>query len=345
MQEAHDLAAIAHAATLAARIPFLHFFDGFRTSHEVAKIDELSRRRPARDDRRRAAIAAHRERALTPDHPCSAARPRTPTRSSRRAKRATRFYDACPAIVQDAMDRFAAAHRPAVPPVRLRRRPRRPSASSCSWAPAPRRRTRRSSALVAARREGGRAEGAAVPAVLASTISSPRCRARVASDRGARPHQGAGRVGEPLYQDVVTALREARETGMPSRARAADRRRALRAVVARNSRRRWSRRSSTSWRRRSRKQPLHRRHRRRRHAPVAAVRPRLRHRARRRASAPSSSAWRRRHGRANKNSIKIIGEETDNYAAGLLRLRLQEVRRRSRSRTCASARGRSARRT
>src|SRR6185503_8383195 len=68
VQEAQDLAAIAHAATLSARVPFLHFFDGFRTSHEVAKIDPLG------DDDLRAlfddgAIAAHRERALTPDHP------------------------------------------------------------------------------------------------------------------------------------------------------------------------------------------------------------------------------------------------------------------------------------
>ena len=42
MQEAHDLAAVAHAATLRARVPFLHFFDGFRTSHEVAKIEKLT---------------------------------------------------------------------------------------------------------------------------------------------------------------------------------------------------------------------------------------------------------------------------------------------------------------
>src|SRR6187455_1961822 len=68
VQEAHDLAAIAHAATLRARVPFLHFFDGFRTSHEVAKIEELS------DDDLRSLIAeplifAHRQRALTPDRP------------------------------------------------------------------------------------------------------------------------------------------------------------------------------------------------------------------------------------------------------------------------------------
>lgn len=68
VQEAHDCAAIAHAATLESRVPFLHFFDGFRTSHEVSKIEELS------DDDLRALIsdehiAAHRGRALTPDRP------------------------------------------------------------------------------------------------------------------------------------------------------------------------------------------------------------------------------------------------------------------------------------
>src|SRR6516225_4066102 len=68
VQEAHDFALIGQAATLRARVPFLHFFDGFRTSHEVAKIEALS------DDDLRAMmdeelIAAHRRRALTPDHP------------------------------------------------------------------------------------------------------------------------------------------------------------------------------------------------------------------------------------------------------------------------------------
>ena len=68
VQEAHDLAAIAQAASLEARLPFLHFFDGFRTSHEVSKVSLLS------DDDLRALIddelvLAHRRRALSPDHP------------------------------------------------------------------------------------------------------------------------------------------------------------------------------------------------------------------------------------------------------------------------------------
>jgi pyruvate-ferredoxin/flavodoxin oxidoreductase len=68
VQEAHDLAAIAQAATLVSRVPFLHFFDGFRTSHEIAKIDLLSDEdlRAVIDDD---AVRVHRERALTPDRP------------------------------------------------------------------------------------------------------------------------------------------------------------------------------------------------------------------------------------------------------------------------------------
>src|SRR5512138_2264711 len=68
VQEAHDFAAIAQRATLRSRVPFLHYFDGFRTSHELAKIEKLT------DDDLRSLldddlIAAHRKRALTPDHP------------------------------------------------------------------------------------------------------------------------------------------------------------------------------------------------------------------------------------------------------------------------------------
>src|SRR5512132_3800030 len=68
VQETHDFALISHAATLQARVPFLHFFDGFRTSHEVRKIEVLSDddlRFMIRDD----LVRAHRERALTPDRP------------------------------------------------------------------------------------------------------------------------------------------------------------------------------------------------------------------------------------------------------------------------------------
>ena len=106
VQEAQDFAAIAHAATLQARIPFLHFFDGFRTSHEVAKIAELS------DDDLRAlideeAIAAHRRRALTPEHPVLRGTAQNPDVFFQAREACNSFYDACPGKVKAAMERFA----------------------------------------------------------------------------------------------------------------------------------------------------------------------------------------------------------------------------------------------
>ena len=106
VQEAHDFAAIAQAATLESRIPFLHFFDGFRTSHEIAKIAELSD-----DDLRHMvserAIAAHRRRALSPDHPVVRGTAQNPDVFFQSREAANGYYDACAAVVQQAMDRFA----------------------------------------------------------------------------------------------------------------------------------------------------------------------------------------------------------------------------------------------
>ena len=107
VQEAQDLAAIAHAATLATRIPFLHFFDGFRTSHEVAKIEPLSD-----DDLRtllgEAGVREHRARALTPDRPVLRGTAQNPDTFFQAREAANGFYAACPGRVREAMDRFAA---------------------------------------------------------------------------------------------------------------------------------------------------------------------------------------------------------------------------------------------
>jgi pyruvate-ferredoxin/flavodoxin oxidoreductase len=106
VQEAHDLAAIAHAATLESRIPFLHFFDGFRTSHEVAKIEEIS------DDDLRTliseeAIHAHRERALTPDRPVLRGTAQNPDVFFQAREAANTYYERTPAIVERMMARLA----------------------------------------------------------------------------------------------------------------------------------------------------------------------------------------------------------------------------------------------
>src|SRR4026207_102557 len=102
VQEAHDMAAVAHAATLETRIPFLHFFDGFRTSHEVAKIEELS------DDDLRSliseeAIFAHRERALTPDRPALRGTAQNPDVFFQAREAANTYYDQTPWIVESLM--------------------------------------------------------------------------------------------------------------------------------------------------------------------------------------------------------------------------------------------------
>jgi pyruvate-ferredoxin/flavodoxin oxidoreductase len=107
VQEAQDFAAIAQAATLESRIPFLHFFDGFRTSHEINKIrllsnDELA----ALIDRN--LIRAHFERALTPDHPTIRGTAQNPDVYFQARETVNSYYLACPDIVRGAMDRFAA---------------------------------------------------------------------------------------------------------------------------------------------------------------------------------------------------------------------------------------------
>jgi len=105
VQEAHDLALVAHAATLGSRVPFVHFFDGFRTSHEIAKIHEIDRNviTAMIDDR---LVAAHRARALSPDHPVLRGSAQNPDVFFQSREASNPFYLDCPALVQAAMDRF-----------------------------------------------------------------------------------------------------------------------------------------------------------------------------------------------------------------------------------------------
>ncbi|WP_315787522.1 pyruvate:ferredoxin (flavodoxin) oxidoreductase [Fischerella sp. JS2] len=105
VQEAHDFALIAQAATLAARVPFMHFFDGFRTSHEIQKVQLLE------DDDLRSLIdeeliLAHRTRALTPDHPVLRGTAQNPDVYFQARERANPYYNACAEIVQQVMDKF-----------------------------------------------------------------------------------------------------------------------------------------------------------------------------------------------------------------------------------------------
>jgi pyruvate-ferredoxin/flavodoxin oxidoreductase len=106
VQEAMDLALIAHAASLESRIPFLHFFDGFRTSHEVNKIEMLT------EDDMRALInmdrvLEHRQRALSPDHPVMRGTAQNPDVFFQIRETINPYYEACPETTQRTMDKFA----------------------------------------------------------------------------------------------------------------------------------------------------------------------------------------------------------------------------------------------
>jgi pyruvate-ferredoxin/flavodoxin oxidoreductase len=210
VQEANDFALIAHAATLESRIPFLHFFDGFRTSHEVNKIHPLS------DDDLRALIDAkfvrqHRDRALSPDRPMLRGTAQNPDVFFQAREAINPFYRACPTIVQDVMDRFA---RRSGRSYRLFEYVGDPQAERVvvlmgSGAGATEETIER---LIAGGEKVGLLkvrlfrpfDSAAFAAALPKTT-----RAIAVLDRT----KEAGSTGEPLYLDVVTALSEARAAG------------------------------------------------------------------------------------------------------------------------------------
>ncbi len=106
VQEVMDLGLIAQASTLESRIPFIHFFDGFRTSHEVAKIEviEDSVMREMIDED---LVKAHRRRALSPDNPVVRGTAQNPDVFFQNRETANHFYQQCPDIVQKNMDKFA----------------------------------------------------------------------------------------------------------------------------------------------------------------------------------------------------------------------------------------------
>ncbi len=106
IQEVMDLACISQAATLESRIPFLHFFDGFRTSHEVLKIEQLSS-----DDMLKMIdydlVLAHRKRALSPENPFIRGTAQNPDVFFQCRETVNQYYIDCPDIVQKQMDKFA----------------------------------------------------------------------------------------------------------------------------------------------------------------------------------------------------------------------------------------------
>jgi pyruvate-ferredoxin/flavodoxin oxidoreductase len=213
IQEVHDFAAIGQAASLKSRVPFLHFFDGFRSSHEVNKIEELT------DDDLRALIddelvRAHRERALTPDQPVLRGTAQNPDAFFQAREACNRYYMACPAIVQEEMERFGkltgrnyrlfdyVGHPEAERVVVLMGSGAEAAHETVDW-------------MV----ERGERVGLVKvrlyrPFAVKDFIESLPASVRTIGvlDRTKEP----GAIGEPLYQDVITALREARDEGISS---------------------------------------------------------------------------------------------------------------------------------
>ncbi len=205
VQEAHDMSLIAHAATLRCRVPVVHFFDGFRTSHEINRLellDDATIRAFAPED----LIRAHRDRALNPDRPVLRGSAQNPDVFFQAREASNPFYDATPRIVQQTMDEFAE---------RVGRRYQlfeyvgHPEAervlvmmgSGCGAA---------EEAVERLSQEGERVGLCKVrlfrPFDVTKLIAAlPATTADiVVLDRTKEP----GAVGEPLYQDVVTALAE-----------------------------------------------------------------------------------------------------------------------------------------
>ncbi len=210
VQEAQDLAAIAHAATLESRIPFLHFFDGFRTSHEVNKIATLDDEalRGMVDE---SLIAAHRARALTPDHPVLRGTAQNPDTFFQAREAGNSYYLAAPAIVRHAMERFARLTGRSYAPFDYVGHPEAErvvvvmgSAAETAHETAEWLAVRGEKVGVLKVRLYRPFSAADFFGALPATV-----RAIAVLDRTKEP----GALGEPLYEDVVTAFHEARQAG------------------------------------------------------------------------------------------------------------------------------------
>ncbi len=212
VQEAQDMAMLAHMATLKARVPFLHFFDGFRTSHEVNKIELLlgADVRSLIDDD---LVRAHRARALNPDQPVLRGSAQNPDVFFQAREACNPFYAAVPGIVAESMERFWAltGRRYRLFDYDGHAQAERVLVQMGSGTGASREAVRR---LVAAGEKVGLLTVRLyrpfdVDAFIAALPRSVR--AIAALDRTKEP----GAVGEPLYQDVVTALSEAWPQDLP----------------------------------------------------------------------------------------------------------------------------------
>jgi pyruvate-ferredoxin/flavodoxin oxidoreductase len=205
VQEAHDFAAIAHVATLKSRVPFMHFFDGFRTSHEVSKIQVLP------DDELKSlldesAIEAIRQRALSPEHPVLRGAAQNPDTFFQAREAANRFYEECPTFVKEAMADFARLTGRTYRPFDYAGHPQAERVIVVMGSAA-----QTVAETAAALVRAGEKVGVVTvrlyrPFDVQEFIDAlPRSVRNIAVlDRTKEP----GAIGEPLYQDVCTALRE-----------------------------------------------------------------------------------------------------------------------------------------
>ncbi len=207
VQEAQDFAAIAHAATLRSRIPFLHFFDGFRTSHEIntaTTLDDATLRALIDDE----CIAAHRKRALNPDAPAIRGTAQNPDAFFQAREAVNSYYDRLPAIVEETMETFARLTGRTYKPFDYEGDPEATDVVIALGSGA-----ETTAVTAAALNRSGRRTGVLRvrlfrPFALDKFLAAlPLTTQRIAVlDRTKEP----GALGEPLYQDIQTALASAR---------------------------------------------------------------------------------------------------------------------------------------
>jgi pyruvate-ferredoxin/flavodoxin oxidoreductase len=211
VQEAGDLAAIAHAATLESRVPFLHFFDGFRTSHEVAKVEALG------DDVLRALIdertvLAQRARSLSPEHPVVRGTAQNPDVYFQAREASNPYYFRCSEIVQSVMRRFVGLTGRAYGLVDYAGAPDAERVVILMGSGAETAEETAQALNAAGERVGVLKVRLFRPFPAAALLAAlpPTTRAIAVLDRTKEP----GSAGEPLYLDVVATISEAVAAGV-----------------------------------------------------------------------------------------------------------------------------------
>ena len=320
VQEAHDLALVAQAATLATRVPFVHFFDGFRTSHELNTIETLS------DDDLRALVPeelvwAHRGRALSPERPFIRGTAQNPDVYFQARETVNPFYARVPGVVEDLMAPPGRAHRQDDAHRRLHRAPGGGAGAGGDGLGRPDRRCKPSPLSPNA------ASGSAWCRCGCTAHFPPGAPRGAAGDgahgRRSGPHQGAG----VDRRAVVSGRRRGARRGAFRRraARHAARygwtlRPVLEGVHARHGRRRVRR-----TRARAAAAPFHHRYRRRRLRDQRRLRPVVRHRVTRHGPGGLLRAGFGRNGQREQEHDQDPGVRRRAARPGVLRLRLEEI--------------------